>query len=262
MGFYAKDEPAQPTDGRSVAGTLSRARKPRSQNAIPSIFTVGIGHRFYNPGLGRWVSRDPIDEEGGLNLSSFVSNDPTHRVDLLGQRECGVIVWIGHMTRQSFFGPNLRDVLNRPEYKSDGECVKHAAFGCDLSSSINYDEPHIVPGQPVISAPIGGQEHAMLRNRKGDEWWLNYQGTAMYRNFYSDGMSYEDFSNRILTKVLENASMESMRLAGRLKTDSALRNRCCCSSARLVVKVLWNADVTTRERAIIKRYEHQPSVRL
>jgi RHS repeat-associated protein len=32
------------------------------------------GYRYYSPELGRWVSRDPIEEEGGLNLFIFCGN--------------------------------------------------------------------------------------------------------------------------------------------------------------------------------------------
>jgi RHS repeat-associated protein len=42
------------------------------------------GYRFYSPGLGRWVSRDPIDERGGLNIYAFVINDPPNIVDNKG----------------------------------------------------------------------------------------------------------------------------------------------------------------------------------
>jgi RHS repeat-associated protein len=42
------------------------------------------GFRYYNPSTGRWLSRDPINEEGGLNLYAFVSNDPVDAVDILG----------------------------------------------------------------------------------------------------------------------------------------------------------------------------------
>ena len=48
------------------------------------------GHRFYNPGIGRWLNRDPIGEEGGLNLLAFVSNTPACRVDRLGRMTVGV----------------------------------------------------------------------------------------------------------------------------------------------------------------------------
>ena len=42
------------------------------------------GYRFYLPELGKWPSRDQIAEEGGVNLYSFVSNDPTNKTDNLG----------------------------------------------------------------------------------------------------------------------------------------------------------------------------------
>jgi len=42
------------------------------------------GHRFYNPSTGRWLSRDPIGEEGGLNLYAHCANDLRQRVDYLG----------------------------------------------------------------------------------------------------------------------------------------------------------------------------------
>jgi RHS repeat-associated protein len=45
---------------------------------------VYYGYRYYSPALGRWLSRDPIEERGGLNLYGFVNNDPVNRFDHLG----------------------------------------------------------------------------------------------------------------------------------------------------------------------------------
>ena len=42
------------------------------------------GFRFYSPGLGRWINRDPIAEAGGLNLYGFVGNSPVNRHDSYG----------------------------------------------------------------------------------------------------------------------------------------------------------------------------------
>jgi RHS repeat-associated protein len=42
------------------------------------------GHRYYNPSTGRWLSRDPIEEEGGFNLYAFLNNDPMGDFDFLG----------------------------------------------------------------------------------------------------------------------------------------------------------------------------------
>ena len=42
------------------------------------------GHRYYNSSTGRWLSRDPIEQRGGLNLYVFVENDPVARLDING----------------------------------------------------------------------------------------------------------------------------------------------------------------------------------
>ena len=41
-------------------------------------------YRYYSPELGRWLSRDPIMEEGGENLYGMVGNDPVGWWDLIG----------------------------------------------------------------------------------------------------------------------------------------------------------------------------------
>lgn len=45
------------------------------------------GYRYYSPQIGRGLSRDPIGEEGGVNLYNFVGNDPVGKFDLLGMIE-------------------------------------------------------------------------------------------------------------------------------------------------------------------------------
>ena len=40
--------------------------------------------RPYDPLTGRWLSRDPIEEEGGTNLYGFISNASISTVDILG----------------------------------------------------------------------------------------------------------------------------------------------------------------------------------
>ena len=42
------------------------------------------GFRYYSPELGRWWSRDPLEEHGGLNLYGFVWNNSINGTDVLG----------------------------------------------------------------------------------------------------------------------------------------------------------------------------------
>jgi RHS repeat-associated protein len=55
-----------------------------SKEFIPSVGLYSYLYRFYDPGLQRWMNRDPVNERGGINLYDFVKNRPTVNVDPLG----------------------------------------------------------------------------------------------------------------------------------------------------------------------------------
>ena len=56
---------------------------------------VYYNHRYYSPELGRWLSRDPIEEKGGYNLYAMVGNDPVGGWDWGGTGEITTIFEIG-----------------------------------------------------------------------------------------------------------------------------------------------------------------------
>ena len=45
-------------------------------------------YRAYDPRLGRWLSRDPIWEAGGVNLYGYVGGDPISFIDPYGLARC------------------------------------------------------------------------------------------------------------------------------------------------------------------------------
>jgi RHS repeat-associated protein len=49
------------------------------------------GYRYYSPETGRWLSRDPVEEQGGANLYGFNNNDPANEIDPLGQSPISVV---------------------------------------------------------------------------------------------------------------------------------------------------------------------------
>ena len=46
--------------------------------------------RFYNPPDGRWLNRDPIEEQGGENLYAFCGNNGVNQNDALGQTSIAI----------------------------------------------------------------------------------------------------------------------------------------------------------------------------
>ncbi|MGN0876098.1 MAG: RHS repeat-associated core domain-containing protein [Kiritimatiellia bacterium] len=74
--------------GRTVASTGAQANELRFRYATkytePESGLVYYGYRFYCPGNGRWLSRDPLEEVDGENLYSFCRNDALNGIDCLG----------------------------------------------------------------------------------------------------------------------------------------------------------------------------------
>jgi RHS repeat-associated protein len=74
-------------------GTLTRLTRSNSTrfqyrfSTKPRDINTGLyyyGYRWYDPLTGRWPSRDPIEESGGLNLYGFVGNDVVNGMDRWG----------------------------------------------------------------------------------------------------------------------------------------------------------------------------------
>jgi len=78
-----------------VSNTTSVSQHPSSPDCIRENCTYAYnftsdvpyyGFRYYDPELGRWPNRDPLEEEGGYNLYAFVLNSASNYYDPLGLR--------------------------------------------------------------------------------------------------------------------------------------------------------------------------------
>ena len=73
------------------------------------------GYRFYSPSLMRWLNRDPIEEEGGLNLYVFCCNNALGHHDKLGN--AAALTW---MSRRPVNGWHFSPVVwNEPSESLD-----------------------------------------------------------------------------------------------------------------------------------------------
>lgn len=84
--------------GRTIASSGSLADLFRYRHATKCYETeTGLyyyGYRHYVPSQSRWLTQDPIEEDGGLNLYGFCSNSALTRFDALGKSwSFGSCVW-------------------------------------------------------------------------------------------------------------------------------------------------------------------------
>lgn len=73
-------------------------------------------YRAYNPQSGRWLSRDPIQENGGINLYAYVFGNPVGYTDPNGEFAFGALIGalygaISGATAAAAQGGCLRDIL-------------------------------------------------------------------------------------------------------------------------------------------------------
>ena len=103
----------------------------------PEVTGTGLlyyGYRYYDPKTGRWPSRDPIEEDGGVNLYSFGPNNPICGFDDLGLSWWSNIPIIGPAI--DFFGgaPKLQDAVN------DRRKKRQELFDQICDSETDYEE--------------------------------------------------------------------------------------------------------------------------
>jgi RHS repeat-associated protein len=102
--------------GRLAASTGTPAAFTYRFSTKPQDFETGLyyyGYRYYDPVTGRWPSRDPIEERGGLNLYGFVSNRPIDQTDYKGL----AVNWHHELVRkwqEAFKAAGLN--IHSPEY--------------------------------------------------------------------------------------------------------------------------------------------------
>jgi integrase/recombinase XerD len=79
-------------------------------NTLGNGVCVGdYGYRWYDPVTGRWPSRDPIGERGGINLYGFVENDSIVEFDVFG-------LWHGGTHKELTHASLRRAIEMTPEW--------------------------------------------------------------------------------------------------------------------------------------------------
>jgi RHS repeat-associated protein len=89
--------------------------------------TLYYGFRFYSPTLGRWLSRDPIEELGGLNLYLFAGNQSVNLIDPYGLIGLGDLLRIGGSLQHVASNPLIRGSVIASMLLSAADCLLNLA---------------------------------------------------------------------------------------------------------------------------------------
>lgn len=87
---------------------------------------VYYGYRYYNPELGRWLSRDPIGERGGVNLYGMVGNNAVNKWDYLGLYTNAESAWCRKYKGCCLMSAGGEDIISDKLAKLFG---KYSSFG-------------------------------------------------------------------------------------------------------------------------------------
>ena len=83
-----------------------------SDNELNQTF---FGYRYYALDFGRWINRDPAEEEkGGANLYCFVNNNSLQLYDILGLSCCNITINIDQPSDEAVVENNVLNVAEDP----------------------------------------------------------------------------------------------------------------------------------------------------
>ena len=179
------------------------------------------GYRYYSPELGRWLTRDPIGENGGDNLYAFCGNNGVNAFDALGEVPTAQALWEQYqkysyaaMTPENVWrtvGGTLKDLLWKDETKAPpNACATRLSMslvqipGEEIPNGerdyVNTVSPGAkgIPGNYIVRASKMGE---YLRKTWGTSSKCSHD-TALY--FKPSSKAYE-------TKELRAEIMEKVR---------------------------------------------------
>ena len=186
---------------------------------------------YYQPAAGRWISRDPIEGRGGLNLQAQAGNDVVGQADALGlkPRKCTLLIRVAHRTSS---GPDC----NRHHFDNLKEPPKGNGIGYVGCGANGFN-------QGVKEKFLAAAIPDMPRN----------SANPSDHGYTDSGVSSEDYLNsRDVAKHID-ASLEAALKEARRRCAAE-----CCSS--IVIRITCDQD-NARFEALNRRDQGQSTLR-
>jgi RHS repeat-associated protein len=140
------------------------------------------GYRYLNTSTGRWLSRDPIQEVGGINIYAMVGNGPSNGTDALG-------LWqqYGPWTKQRAWAVRSRctgDTLERLAWNITGS-IMDAHLARHVRNNIYDVQPLIDKLEEEIRSAIrrAAPTYRAAFSGNNDPRWVDYGEDAVNDHF-------------------------------------------------------------------------------
>jgi RHS repeat-associated protein len=95
------------------------------------------GYRYNKPSTGTWPNRDPLGEEGGVNLYGFIGNNPVNQFD-----ELGLMKWADVVAKQKEVEAQVSKIkccCNKPGPTRAFETIAGMASGETVTETATVD---------------------------------------------------------------------------------------------------------------------------
>ena len=139
----------------TATGDVTQPFTWSSEYADEELALIYYNYRHYNPTDGRWISRDPIMEQGGWNLYAILSNKLAQNIDTLG----------------------LWKIKRESEKMTASACAEKNDTWETLAQTVNLDEAEAfkwVLG--YTPKPKSGKTYqipnTLIQAWYGDLWWI------------------------------------------------------------------------------------------
>jgi RHS repeat-associated protein len=129
-------------------------------------------YRYYDPVIGRWPSRDPIEEMGGINLYGFVNNNGVNNWDLLGMvtQNCKITIYAGHTGAVKREIGGMANNANKVKHP----CDEIQGVACHFGLAVGQGTGFVWPTAGDKEASLNGTHSSEVYNNVADEmdWYL------------------------------------------------------------------------------------------